>query len=411
MRYLFLLTLIVFSLYAEELENTSDLIQLKDTSGLSDFEVRDKAEKADNKKKQSISLKQIYEITDANGSVNIKRLQALWEDQTPKTNGYDWVKAKSGEWFKGKIKAMYNDALEFDSDEIGLYTFDFDDIAYIKSHGSINVNIEKVASISGIVRFDGQKIKIIQGDKDYEFERSAIVSFAPAGERERNFWSGKVSIAVDKRTGNKNQFDFTSQLNLQRRTDATRLSFDYLGRISSVEGDESANDHRITETFDVYITKRFYWTPLFSEYYTDKFQNIKTQLTASIGLGYTLIDKRKLSLDLSGGPGILYTRYDTVELGQKSTRTSPSFETRIKLDYEFTKKSDIVYDYKFTFTDNDSGFYKHHMVLRLENELTSWLDLDLSLIWDKLAKPTESKDGTLPYKDDYQMLIGLGVEF
>ena len=75
------------------------------------------------------------------------------------------------------------------------------------------------------------------------------------------------------------------------------------------------------------------------------------------------------------------------------------------------KKNDLIYDYKFTFTDNDSGAYKHHMILSFENELTSWLDLDLSFIWDRLSKPTELEDGTVPFKNDYQMLLGLGVEF
>ena len=411
MKYILFFILIFSSLFSEELENNSELIQLQDTSGLSKAEVRKIAEKSDNKKKESVSLQDIYEITDTNGSVNIKKLQALWEDQTPKTNGYDWVKTKSGEWFKGEIKAMFDEELEFDSDEIGLYTFDFDDVAYIKSHDSINVNIEKIASVSGIVRYDGDKIKIIQGNKDYEFPREQIISFAPSGELERNYWSGKVSLSLDQRKGNKNQFDFTGRVNLKRRTDATRLNLDYLGRISSIEKNDTANDHRITETFDVYITKRFFWTPLFSEYYTDQFRNIQSQITASTGIGYTLIDKRKIALDISGGPGVVYTRYDTVAAGEEDSARSPSFETRIKLDYEVTKKNDIIYDYNFTFLNNASGMYKHHMILTLENEVTSWLDLDLSFIWTHVEKPTQAEDGIVPFKDDYQLLIGLGVEF
>ena len=335
----------------------------------------------------------------------------LWEDQTPKTNGYDWVKTKSGEWFKGRIKAMYDEELEFDSDEIGIYIFDFDDVKYIKSHKPVNVNIEGVAAVSGIMRYDGDKIRIIQGDKEYDFTREQIVSFAPSGDLERNFWSGKVTLSLDQRSGNKNQFDFTSQVNLKRRTDATRLQLNYLGRVSSLESEDTANDHRLTETFDVYITKRFFWTPLFSEYYTDKFQNIDTQITASTGLGYTVVDKRKLKLDISGGPGIVYTTYDTVEAGEKKSANSLSFETRIRFDYEVTKKNDIIYDYKFTFADDNAGAYKHHMILSLENELTSWLDLDFSFIWDHIQKPTELSNGTVPFKDDYQMLIGLGIEF
>ena len=430
MKYLLLLGLITSLLFSQIQQDDSAVIEIKDTSGLNENEVRAIAEKSDEKKKEKISLKEISKITNSDGSVDVKKLQALWEDQTPKTNGYDWVKTTSGEWFKGHIKSMYDENLEFDSDEIGLYTFDFEDVAYIKSHNAINVNIEfeddatekksnkfinlnmkKTVSVSGILRFDGSDLRIIQGDTEYKFKSEQIISFAPSGEKERNFWSGKVSVSLDQRKGNKNQFDFSTRVNLKRNTDTTRLIIDYLGRVSSLEEHDTANDHRITETFDVYITKRFFWTPLFSEYYTDKFQNIASQVTASTGLGYAVIDKRKLKLDISGGPGIIYTKYDAVEEGEKDRATSASIETRIKMDWEINKKNDLIYDYKFTITDNDSGAYKHHMILSLENELTSWLDLDLSFIWDRLGKPTELEDGTVPFKNDYQFLIGLGVEF
>ena len=411
MKYFLLFGLIITVVFGDSTQDNLALVEIKDTSGLSENEVRKIAEKSDEKKKEKLSLKEIYEVTDSDGKVDVRKLQALWENQTPKTNGYDWIKTSSGEWFKGHIKGMYSEELEFDSDEIGIYTFDFDDVTYIKSHNAINVNIEKVASISGILRFDGETLRIIQGNTEYKFERKQIISFAPAGDLERNFWSGKISISLDQRKGNKNQFDYTSRINLKRRTEKTRLTLDYLGRISSVEEHDTANDHRITETFDVYITKRFFWTPLFSEYYTDKFQNIDRQVTASAGIGYALIDKNNLRLELSGGPGIIYTKYDAVEEGEKDKATSASLETRVKLEWEINNKNDFIYDYKFTLTDNDSGAYKHHMILTLENELTSWLDIDLSFIWDRLAKPTELEDGTVPFKNDYQFLLGLGVEF
>lgn len=410
MKYLLLIFLLNSLVSSQESADEKLLIEIKDTSGLSEWEVRDIADRAD-KKTKNVSLKDVYEFTDSNGSVNIQKLQASWENQTPVSNGYDWIKTKSGEWFKGEIKAMYDDKLEFDSAEIGLYTFDFDDVVYIKSYHPLNVNIEKVASVSGILRFDKDELKIIQGDTEYKFPRFKIVSFAPAGELERNFWSGKVSFSVDVRAGNKKQFDYTARANLKRRTDATRLSLDYLGRVSSVDDYETARDHRITETYDVYISRKFFWTPLFSEYYTDKFQNIDTQLTASVGLGYSFIDTKKLKLGASGGPGIVYTKYDTVEVGNNISTQSPSFETRTKLEWEINKKNDLMYDYKFTFTDDDSGFYKHHMILSLENELTSWLDLDISMIWDHISKPTKLEDETIPLQDDYQLLFGLGIEF
>lgn len=64
-----------------------------------------------------------------------------------------------------------------------------------------------------------------------------------------------------------------------------------------------------------------------------------------------------------------------------------------------------------TFSDRDAGVYKHHMVVKFENDLTSWLDIDFTGIWDYVAKPTEDAEGIKPKSNDYQFLVGLGIEF
>ena len=51
------------------------------------------------------------------------------------------------------------------------------------------------------------------------------------------------------------------------------------------------------------------------------------------------------------------------------------------------------------------------MVSTLENEITSWLDLDFTIVWDYLLKPEKTANGEIPKKSDFQFLVGLGVEF
>ncbi len=424
---LLLIFLIPFSLFAESsadkllwqnepvepppsVEQPAEPVKMEDMSGLSDDEVRDIAEKADKEKKQ-VTIEEVIQATDSNGSVDVKKLQSSWEELSPTPDGYDWVQTKSGEWFKGEIKALYDKKLEFDSDEIDLYTFDFEDVTQIKSYQILSVNIEDTALYQGILRLKGDTITIIQGDKRYEFQRDQIISFAPIGELERQNWSGKITLSIDKRSGNRNQFDYTARANIQRRTAKTRLRLDYLGRISESGGYDTANDHRINEKFDIYLSRRFFWTPLFSEYYTDEFSNIKHQYTVGTGLGYTIVDNKLVEWDVSGGPALIRTDYYTVAEGADDSTRSAALEIGTVLDTELTRITDLEFSYKGTFTDEEAGRYKHHMVLTLENELTSWLDLDLSLIWDHLQKPEEESDGNVPDKDDYQFLVGLGVDF
>ena len=397
LRYLFLLFFFCASLLAADtsqennttLVDESKLIKVEDTSGLTEDEVRQVAKKIDKQE--------------------IKKLR--WEELSPTPIKSDWVETKSGEWFRGKIKGLYDDKLEFDSDEIGVYVFDFDDIKAIKSYEIISVNIENIASISGILRLNGNKVTIIQGEHKYEFLKSKVVSFAPDAQLERNFWSGKITLNLDMRSGNTNQADYTAQANLKRRTAISSLSFDYLGRISSKDSQEIANDHRINEKYDRYITRYFFWTPVFSEYYTDKYKNIKDQVTLGLGLGYTVINTKKTLWSLSGGPAAIYTRNYTVETGHNGSNYSPAIELSTKFEQELSSITDFTYNYKLTFSDRGAGVYKHHMIFKFENELLSWLDVDLTGIWDYVAKPTEDAQGATPKNSDYQLLIGFGIEF
>jgi len=397
---------------SEDVERPNEnVIVVKDNSGLSDDEVRQKAKESDKKKVAKVSVAEVVNALDEKGQVDISKLQERWEDLSPTPVAYDWVQTKSGEWFKGEIKALFDDKLEFDSDEVGLYTFDFDDVVRIKSYHIISVNIENLASFPGILRLKGDNLTLIQGENRYEFKRQDMVSFAPDGKYERNFWSGKATIGLDVRSGNTNQYDYSAQINMQRRTSMSRLSFDYLGRITSKDDKETANDHRLNQKYDRYITKHFFWTPVFSEIYTDKYKNIDQQLTLGLGVGYTLIDTKKTTWSVSGGPAFLYTKYETTARDKSIDSFSPALELSTKYELEINKITDITYSYKLTFSDQAAGKYKHHMLLTLENELTSWLDLDITGIWDFTLEPEQAEDNTFPEKNDYQLLIGLGIEF
>lgn len=395
----------------ESVRPKQDILIVKDNSGKSADEVRKLAKEADSKKRAKVSVSEVVKSIDEKGQIDLSKLQDRWEDLSPTPVKYDWVQTKSGEWFKGEIKALYDDELEFDSDEVGIYTFDFADVVQIKSYQIISVNIENLASFPGVLRLKGDKLTIIQGQNKYDFKRHKIVSFAPDGEYEKNFWSGKATLSLDVRSGNTNQYDYSATIKIQRRTSESRLAFDYLGRISSKESQEIANDHRLNQKYDMYLTRNFFWTPAFSEYYTDQYKNIHTQFTYGLGVGYTLVDTKKTIWSFSGGPAFLYTKYETVSANSDIDSYSPALEVSTHYELEWSKITDITYNYKLTFTDDKGGKYKHHMLITFENELSSWLDLDLTGVWDYIHHPQESEDGSTVKKSDFQLLVGVGIEF
>lgn len=393
MRYL-LSALLLFSfasLLAQEVHNDADEtitqpMRLEDASGMSVEEIRAKA----NAKEKNVHK---------------------WENLSPLAKKNDWIQTKGGEWFKGTIKGMYNDEIEFDSDEVGLYTFKLKDVAKIKSAHIIEVNIEKVAIIPGLLRLDGDKVAIIQGEDTYTFTRDQIVSFSPAATRERYLWSGKITVGVDFREGNKNTLDYNTKATLQRRTAKTRFLLDYIGRYSKKEKQDTANDNRVNGRFDMYQTRHYYLSPIVGEYYTDEFQNLLYQISYGVAAGYKIVDTAKTKWEVSAGPGWLWIQYRSVEQGVQDRITSPSFEASTRFEYELSRITDLKYQYKLTLTKKDAGLYKHHMVFVMENEIIKNFDFDITAIWDRVEYPVAKSDGTVPLMDDYQLLFGIGIEF
>jgi hypothetical protein len=52
----------------------------------------------------------------------------VWYPEGSPPEGFDWIQLTNGEWLKGDLKVFYNDTLEFDSDELDLLKFDWEDI-------------------------------------------------------------------------------------------------------------------------------------------------------------------------------------------------------------------------------------------------------------------------------------------
>jgi hypothetical protein len=47
----------------------------------------------------------------------------------------------------------------------------------------------------------------------------------------------------------------------------------------------------------------------------------------------------------------------------------------------------------------------------LENEIISWLNMDIYAVWDNIENPTPNSDGTIPKQNDYKLIFSLGVEY
>jgi putative salt-induced outer membrane protein YdiY len=337
-------------------------------------------------------------------------LSAEWEPEPPMPDKFDWVQLTSGEWLKGEIKVMYEDALEFDSDKLDDLVLDLEDVKQIRSAQVLNVRQRSGATATGKLLLDGNSIRIV-GDSPQQFERAELLSITAGVPKERNYWDGGIVLGGNLRSGNTKEIEASANVSFQRRTVENRISLDYLGNYSSTNDVKSSNNHRANAVWDWFFSEKIFLRPIFMEYYRDPFQNIDSRFTAGTGIGYQIIDTSKTDWSIFAGPAHQTTRFEEVPPGDDSTEETWAFSAGTNFKTDLTSRIDFVYDYRFQLTSPESGRYNHHMMGTFDVDLTDALDFNLSLVWDRIEEPQANADGTLPKQDDYRLILGLGYDF
>ncbi len=323
---------------------------------------------------------------------------------------WDWVQTTSLEWLKGKILDMYKDEVTFDSDEFGEVKIDWGDIQQIKTAGTMVVGMEDGNTAVGKIFLDGDGVRVL-GEEDQTFAKSEVLSIIAGAPKEINYWDFNFSLGANQRSGNTEQTEVSSKALIRRRTVRNRIVIDWLASFNSTDDVTSADNQRLSGTWDLFVSKRFFVTPVFVEWYRDPFQNIDNKYTIAVAAGYTIMDTPKIEWQISGGPGYTHTQFDDVAPNEPAGDSAAAFIFGTTYDHEITRKIDFLFDYRGTFTDETSGSYLHHLLTSLEIELTKVLDFDITWVWDRIKDPRANSDGTFPEQDDYRLSFMLGLDF
>ena len=335
----------------------------------------------------------------------------LWENSRPTVTDFDWVQLVSGEWLKGEIKFLFKDTLEFDSNKLDLLSLDWEDVKYVETHIPGSAKIEGYGTVYGFLEINMETVIVTYRDDVQEFDRKQLVSFITGGEEEMDYWTGKITLGLNARSGNTDQVDYNTKANVRRQTSFSRFIADYIGNISRTQDVQTINNHRLTASHDILETRRFFYRPVFGEYFRDPFSNIDYRVTLGIGIGYTLIDTKKTDWNIAGGPAYQSTRFISVQEGENIKETTPALVVTTDYETELTKKLDFIFNYSTTWGNKASGGYTHHLEATFESEIIGSFDLDVSFIWDHISSPTEADDGTVPLPDDYRLTVGIGYDF
>jgi len=339
-----------------------------------------------------------------------KTLNLDWRPPAVGKDGSDWIQLKSGEWLRGKLKYVQQKRVEFDSDELEELDLKLKDVRQVYSAQPVFTKFHDSQSFYGTVVISNDEVRI-SGATIPNYTRDELTGVTPGGEQEIKFWSAEASLGLNFQSGNTKQATLSASAEIARRTPDTRFMLNYLGDYSEVNDSESANNHRLNSSFDIWLTRRWFIRPVLAEAYHDPQANVSLRVTGGSGVGYEIFDEDSLEWAISAAPSYQYTRFETVEPGSSDSATTPAAVLQSNFKADITSRLTFIQNFQMVFTDREAGLYTHHAVTSLEFEIKRHLDLEVSFVWDFLDRPQPKSDGTIPFKNDYFLIVGTSVRF
>jgi hypothetical protein len=343
-----------------------------------------------------------------------------WKKPTPIfKQEFDWLRLTSDEWLKGDIIAMYDEELEFDSDELGVLSFKWEDVAELRSKGYQSIRMDNGTIAEGYLAIKDGILTLVNKNQigTRTFNLADLLSIASSEKNEWDLWDGSINLGATFSSGNAEQFDYTLTAEFKRRTSTSRYVTNYLANFARSENQETgededtANSERLTSFYDWFFSKKMFFRVADIEYFSDEFQNIDYRINYGIALGYHLVETKDVTWDLIGGPSYQYTKFTEVETGEEDHADSSVILLGTILEYDITKDIDFTADYRVQFVSKESGSTLHHLKAALEVELANNFELDLTLYIDRTEDPQPDEEGILPEENDYRFVVSLGYDF
>ncbi len=337
----------------------------------------------------------------------------IWSAPTPTfLQEFDWLKLSSGEWLKGDIIVMYDDELEFESDQFGKQNFDWENVTELRSRYDQQIRFADGQVKRGFLVISNNNIAIISEGKQQLYSLTDLLSISPSTEKRKNLWSGKMSLGIDIDRGNTKQLDYLAKVKLERSTPYTRLKTDYIFNYSkSTETKVNRvinNNSRLSTSLDWFYTKYVFFRVLDYEYLSDLQQNIDSRNTLGLSVGYHLYDNKRLEWDLTLGPS--YQKTEFIDSAKTIDQQSAVLAFGSALEYKLSTKVTFIVDYQLQFVKRKSGKRNTFLKAIAEFELSDKFDIDLGFYLDRIASPIQEAGAKDIEPNDVRLMISLGYD-
>ena len=131
---------------------------------------------------------------------------------------YDWLRLTSGEWLKGEVHWMREKDIEFDSDKLDLLTFSWSKVSQLHSPRINTYVFEGRVDVAGRAVVTKEQVIIETEDGVVSYPRDELLAILEGAQRERNWWSTRLSVGFNANAGNTNQGQLLSLIHISEPT-------------------------------------------------------------------------------------------------------------------------------------------------------------------------------------------------
>ena len=142
----------------------------------------------------------------------------------------------------------------------------------------------------------------------------------------------------------------------------------------------------------------------------DKFQNIRLRATPAAGIGANVITTYRWNWDVEFAPaGYQHLSLLTTLPGVQNPQSDGYMMFRTFADLDFTDDIQLLLEWRTNLVYTTIGNTNHMGNLDFTFRLTTILWFNTSFLYLRTEEPLPRGDGTVPKKNDYQVVVGLSL--
>jgi putative salt-induced outer membrane protein YdiY len=326
----------------------------------------------------------------------------------------DKIVLKNGDQVTGTIVKKDGKTLTIKTDQFGVVTTSWDQVASIQSDKPVNVVLPDGRTVQGPIRTADGKLEVATKDVTLSVAPDEVGTIRNDDEQKAyerllkpgwgQLWTGNGSVGFAGTGGNSRAMTFTTALNFARVTNTDKFSV-YLNTIDAsalVSGKNSSTAKAVRAGlgYNYNLTPRLFLNT-FNDYEYDKFQNLDLRFVVGTGVGFHAVKTQRSLLDLLGGVDFNHSSYST-------PLVRDSAEAYFGDDYSYKLSSSTTFTQGFRmFNDmTNTGTYRVNFDIGASTKISRWLTWNIALSDRYLNQPAPGRK-----TNDYLYTTGLGITF